>query len=112
MQSDWPGNVRELQNYIERIMAMTSGPVLQPKPLPRDLEARAPRMSLGRSKKLTDMLGNMERRLIRESLDRCGGNQSRAARELGLSEQSLRYRLRRYAISRTRQKRRIRKKRR
>jgi DNA-binding NtrC family response regulator len=28
MQSDWPGNVRELQNYIERVMAMTPGPVL------------------------------------------------------------------------------------
>ena len=112
MQSDWPGNVRELQNYIERIMAMTSGPLLQPKPLPRDLEARAPRMSLGRSKKLTDMLGNMERRLIREALERGGGNQSRAARELGLTEQSLRYRLRRYSIAQTRKNQRIRRKRR
>ena len=32
MQSDWPGNVRELQNYIERVMAMNPGNLLEPEP--------------------------------------------------------------------------------
>src|SRR5262249_54556710 len=41
MLSDWPGNVRELENYIERLMAMTPGNVLEPSPPPRDLQARA-----------------------------------------------------------------------
>ena len=41
MQSDWPGNVRELQNYIERVMAMTPGKLLQPNPMPPDLERRS-----------------------------------------------------------------------
>ena len=94
MQSDWPGNVRELQNYIERVMAMTPGRVLHPRPLPRDLEGRPPRPRLGRGRRLVDLVADLERRLIREALERCGGNQSRAARELGMTEQSLRYRLR------------------
>jgi len=93
MQSDWPGNVRELQNYIERVMAMTPGGVLRPDPLPRDLEGRGSRLRIGRGRKLADVLADVERRLVREALDRNGGNRSRAARELGLKEQTLRYRL-------------------
>ena len=112
MQSDWPGNVRELQNYVERIMAMTPGHVLYPNPLPRDLVARTPRMRLSRGRRLVDLVADLERRLIRESLDRCGGNQSRAARELGLTEQSMRYRLKRYALARSRRNLRLRRKRR
>jgi DNA-binding NtrC family response regulator len=112
MQSEWPGNVRELQNYIERIMAMTPGHVLHPNPLPRDLDARAPRLRMERGRRLSDLVADLERRLIRESLERCGGNQSRAARELGLTEQSMRYRLKRYAMTRSRRNLRIRKKRR
>ena len=77
MQSDWPGNVRELQNYIERIMAMTPGRVLRPNPLPRDLEGRSGRPRLGRGQRLTDLLGELEHRLVREALERCSGNQSR-----------------------------------
>ncbi len=112
MQSDWPGNVRELQNYVERIMAMTAGHVLYPSPLPRDLVARAPRMRVSRGRRLVDLVADMERRLIREALERCAGNQSRAARELGLTEQSMRYRLKRYALARSRRNLRVRKKRR
>jgi len=112
MQSDWPGNVRELQNYIERVMAMTPGRVLHPRPLPRDLEDRPLRPRLGRGRRMADLVADLERQLIRESLERCGGNQSRAARELGMTEQSLRYRLRRYQDVQARAPRRPRKKRR
>jgi Nif-specific regulatory protein len=112
MQSDWPGNVRELQNYIERVMALTSGSVLRPDPLPRDVEARSSRLRLGRGRHLSDVVGEVERRLIREALDRSGGNQSRAARSLGLNEQTLRYRLRKYGGEIVRENRRTRQKRR
>jgi Nif-specific regulatory protein len=106
MQSDWPGNVRELQNYLERVMAMTPGRVLRPNPLPRDLESRSGTPRLGRGKRLLDLLRDLERRLVREALERSSGNQSGAARELGLTEQSLRYRLRRYAETGSRRNRR------
>jgi Nif-specific regulatory protein len=112
MQSDWPGNVRELQNYVERIMALTPGPVLRPDPMPRDLEQRGARIRIGRGRRLADVVEEVEVRLIREALDRSGGNQSLAARTLGLNEQSLRYRLRKYAAVYGREKRRTRQKRR
>jgi DNA-binding NtrC family response regulator len=112
MQSDWPGNVRELRNYIERVMAMTPGRVLQPIPLPPDLQGRSPRARMARGQRLPEAVADLERRLVDETLERCGGNQSRAARELGITEQSLRYRLRKYAIAGVRHSRRPRKKRR
>jgi len=97
MRSDWPGNVRELQNYVERLMAMTPGNVLHPSPLPDDLQQRAldgQRAEPGGS--LRERVEALERRQVLEALERHRGNQSRAARELGLTEQSLRYRLRKY----------------
>jgi Nif-specific regulatory protein len=112
MQSDWPGNVRELQNYIERLMAMTPGRMLYPNPLPRDLEARPPRLRIERGRRLPDVVADLERRLVREALERSDGNQSRAARELGMTEQSLRYRLRKFEGPGGRHSRRDRKKRR
>ena len=98
MQSDWPGNVRELQNYIERILAMSPGPVLYPDPPPRDLEARAgaPRVAHGR--KLSEVVAKLERKLVSEAIDRAHGNQSLAARELGMTEQSIRYKIRKYGL--------------
>src|SRR5207344_2712410 len=68
MQSDWPGNVRELQNYIERIMAMTPGPVLRPEPPPRDLERRGDALRQVRGKRLPDARHEVQIRMIREAL--------------------------------------------
>jgi transcriptional regulator with GAF, ATPase, and Fis domain len=96
MQSDWPGNVRELQNYIERITAMTPGAVLHPVPPPRDLERGATTPQATTPGRLREKVAEFERREILEALRRAGGNKSRAARELGLTEQALRYRMRRF----------------
>jgi transcriptional regulator with GAF, ATPase, and Fis domain len=54
------------------------------------------------------MVQDLEQRMIHEALSRSGGNQSIAARELGLTEQSMRYRLRKYALASSRRKSRIR----
>ena len=98
MQSDWPGNVRELQNYVERILAMSPGPVLYPDPLPHDLEGRGTMPRLGHGRKLSDVVSRLERKLVGEALERAHGNQSLAARELGMTEQSIRYKLRKYGL--------------
>ena len=98
MQSDWPGNVRELQNYTERVMAMNFGPVLRPDPLPRDLQERPGVPRLARVRGLPATVEEIERRMVTEALQKAGGNQSEAARKLGLTEQSLRYRLRKYGL--------------
>jgi DNA-binding NtrC family response regulator len=97
MQSEWPGNVRELENYIERVMALNQGDMLRPEPPPPDL-ARHRTMVSTRGKKLLDVIGKLERRMVRDALERARGNQSIAARELGLTEQSMRYRLRKYGL--------------
>jgi len=99
MQSDWPGNVRGLQNYIERVLAMSPGPVLYPDPRPQDLEARGSALRLAHGRKLSDTLAKVERKLVTEALERAHGNQSLAARELGMSEQSIRYKIRKYGLS-------------
>jgi Nif-specific regulatory protein len=109
MQCDWHGNVRELQNYIERLMAMTPGKVLHPQPLPQELLDR-PRRARGR--RLPDKVRELEIDEIRAALERAEGNQTRAARDLGIPEQSLRYRLRKYGLVPARPGRRVRRKRR
>jgi DNA-binding protein Fis len=55
---------------------------------------------------------DLEARMLREALDRADGNQSRAARELGLTEQSLRRRLAKFGLGRIRRDRRVRRNRR
>jgi transcriptional regulator with GAF, ATPase, and Fis domain len=111
MQSDWPGNVRELQNYVERVLARTVGNVLFPDPLPFDLQKGAAIPFLG-PRRLPDAIAELERRMVREAVDRHEGNQSGAARELDISEQALRYKLRKYSLPSARENLRTRKKRR
>jgi DNA-binding NtrC family response regulator len=109
MQSDWPGNVRELQNYIERVLAMNTGTVLRPDPLPRDLQDRG-MIRPSRGRPLADTVDDVERRMVVDALKKTDGNQSQAARLLGLTEQSLRYRIRKYGMGGARQNRRVRRK--
>jgi len=107
-QSDWPGNVRELQNYMERLLAMQSKPMLEPIPLPRDLGERVDSVRLSEGLGLLAAVESLERKLLLDALERANGNQSLAARELGMTEQSLRYRLRKYALSSVRTRRNLR----
>jgi Nif-specific regulatory protein len=98
MRSDWPGNVRELRNYIERMLAMSPGNYLRPDPPPRDLERHVLDGRLLGSRKLTDAVSEVEQRALITALERAGGNQSEAGRQLGLTEQSVRYRIRKYGL--------------
>ena len=77
----------------ERVMAMTPGRVLHPHPMPRDLESKPGRTKPTRGRKLRDHFVELEREIIHEALERAAGNKSKAARELGMAEQTLRYRL-------------------
>ncbi len=108
MQSDWPGNVRELQNYIARIIAMTPEGDLHADPPPRDMEEARDQLPLDHQRHLIDLVEELERRMIQKALDDAMGNQSVAARALGLTEQSLRYRLRKYGVNQPRRNQRTR----
>jgi transcriptional regulator with PAS, ATPase and Fis domain len=94
MQRDWPGNVRELENHVERVMTKTEHDVLHAE----SDASRRQRNPLPGHRKLADQVQALERRLLVEALRRCSGNQSRAARELGLTEPTLRNKLAKYAI--------------
>ncbi len=108
IQSDWPGNVRELEHYMERLLAMTPGEVLRPDPPPRDLAEGPDTTASDSTRRLIEAVELLEVRLIREALDEAEGNQSLAARTLGVPETTLRYRLRKYARHFSRENRRTR----
>jgi transcriptional regulator with PAS, ATPase and Fis domain len=90
---DWPGNVRELEHEVRRLVSLCpegqpfeSG-MLSPHILAPPAVAPAEEPSLGLS--LEAHVERLERRLIREALERSGGNRSEAARLLGISRNGL-----------------------
>ncbi|NJD11736.1 MAG: sigma-54-dependent Fis family transcriptional regulator, partial [Gemmatimonadetes bacterium] len=98
----WPGNVRELENTIERGMVLTDGPRLTPADLPPHI--REPIPALEDAILPDDELSvkkhgaALEKRLIRQALERTGGNKTRAAELLELSSRALLYKVREYGL--------------
>jgi len=107
----WPGNVRELENVVRRAMLLAHGALrIAPEHIVFDSPARlvsapviggldvaamtaAPLDPADGDRKLSSIVQHSEARAIIETLEACGGNRLRAARELGISERTLRYRL-------------------
>ncbi len=99
----WPGNVRELRNVIERAFILHAGAEeLRPEHLSPELRGAAIAAAARRPEKPVAVpqdglvLEDAERKLIQEALERSSGNQSRAARLLGISRDTLRYRLKKH----------------
>ena len=102
----WPGNIRELQNVIERWAILCESDLismdeswLPREPPPEDLRSDSPDADSFNLRKHVDQL---ERRLISRTMEAVGGNQSEAARRLGVSRGSLIERLKRYESERSR----------
>jgi two-component system response regulator PilR (NtrC family) len=94
---EFPGNVRELENVIERAVALSSGIVIGPTDLP---EVRAAKVAAETAPDLPAdgidldrLLSDYERGWVLRALEQSGGVRKRAARLLGISFRSLRYRL-------------------
>ena len=94
----WPGNVRELQSAIEYAYVLANGNVIEPEHLPHKLE-KAP---LSVSHELKPDMGLSEREMLIEALKRARGNQSEAARLLGVSRVTVWKRMKKHGISLTR----------
>src|SRR5882762_8066183 len=96
----WPGNIRELQNVIERWVIVSDTEVLSTDEswLPRETVQTGAGASaqLDRKLSLRDHVEAVERKLIGRVMTAVGGNQSEAARRLGLSRGSLIERLKKY----------------
>jgi two-component system response regulator PilR (NtrC family) len=98
----FPGNVRELENILERAMALSSGEFIEADDLlldPSDMgEASPATPSTPGGADLQEYLDQVERHVIEEALEKSGGNRTAAARALGVTFRSLRYRLERLGI--------------
>jgi two-component system NtrC family response regulator len=88
----WTGNVRELQNIVQVAAALTAGEVIDLEHL--DLPYPSTPSTMGFHEKVEDY----QKRLILEALAATGGNQSAAARRLGISRQALSYQIRKLGI--------------
>ncbi|HEU4727802.1 MAG TPA: sigma 54-interacting transcriptional regulator, partial [Kofleriaceae bacterium] len=102
----WPGNIRELRHVIERAVLLAGTSPITPAHLPvgkvqsgERWRSAPPADPEARARQLDD---SEDRRQIIEVLTACGGNQSRAAKQLGISRGALIRRLERYGIVRPR----------
>jgi PAS domain S-box-containing protein len=101
MRYHWPGNVRELQNVMERLMILSKGNRIEVSDLPGYLVGSAGTKSLqGESVRsfaggisLEDSVHEVERDLMLKALQKCGNNKTQAARLLGLTRSTFRYKL-------------------
>ena len=88
----WPGNVRELENAVERgVILARSGSITK-----QDLSLGLPLSEGGSGEKGT--LKELQRHHILSALERHGGNQAKAARELGIGRNTLWRRLKEYGL--------------
>ena len=93
----WPGNVRELEHVIGRACMLADGTMLDVEDLPENLVQTQTRPDP--SGDSTSVLETQERQLVEDALRASGGNQSEAARRLGIGRDALRYKMKRYELS-------------
>jgi two-component system, NtrC family, response regulator AtoC len=84
----WPGNVRQLENVVERAVALNTSGVFDLEDIPEEIQEPAGEVRPGGSRPWLT-LEQMEERYIREVLDACEGNVSRAAEILGIDRRTL-----------------------
>lgn len=93
----WPGNIRELKNCIERAVILAREPVIGLDLLPERLRQKISLPS-GCQLPVGLPLSEVERELIRQTLEHTEGHRKRAAEILGISERDLYYKLKKYQL--------------
>jgi two-component system response regulator PilR (NtrC family) len=103
----WPGNVRELENVVERVVAMETGESIALAALPdfvREDRTAATEAAANvpdippEGVKLEEMVEGYEKELILKALALAGNRKGEAAKLLGLSARSFRYRLEKHGL--------------
>jgi two-component system response regulator AtoC len=99
---DWQGNIRELKNVIERIVVLESVETITPEHLPTALTGR-PFVERRKSTRYIlpetgISLEELERDLIEQALKRTDNNQTKAAKLLKISYDSLRYQIKKFGL--------------
>jgi two-component system, NtrC family, response regulator PilR len=95
----FPGNVRELENVLERALALSDGHSIEPVDLLLEQAAKSREDSASGDTPLPDYLENIEKKAILDALEKTGNNKTAAAKLLGVSFRTLRYRLDRLGLS-------------
>lgn len=106
IQYDWPGNIRELKNIMERMVVLSNDSELRLQNVPEDIRhaAKNTEPGLQEIKALlpvsdSSLLTDMEKEMIRNTLQQVRGNKSKAAKKLGISRRTLYRKLTQYNIS-------------
>ena len=94
----FPGNIRELENMMERAVTLAAGELITLEDLPDAISGLSPSATPTAvlpdgGCKLDEVLAETERRLLEQALARAGGRRTAAAKLLGISFRSIRYRL-------------------
>jgi two-component system response regulator PilR (NtrC family) len=101
----FPGNVRELENVVERAVALATSSVIGLGDLPKEVGGAASQTAPSLVElpeegcDLDAVVGEVERRLILQALDRTGGVRVAAAKLLGVTQRSLRYRMQKLGLA-------------
>jgi transcriptional regulator with PAS, ATPase and Fis domain len=99
----WPGNIRELRNLCERLSILLAGRTIEPENLPFEFTAK----SIGNTPSASDFtlpetglkLDTLEADLIHQALIRTKGNRSKSAKLLGISRDTLLYRMQKHGFA-------------
>ncbi|HET7374818.1 MAG TPA: sigma-54 dependent transcriptional regulator [Gemmatimonadaceae bacterium] len=99
----WPGNVRELRNVLERVLLLEDGDAITLSQLPAEIGGQGATNGNGHAPTFVLPasgvdLETLEREFLCQALERTAGNKTSAARLLGLSRDTMRYRLEKYGI--------------
>src|SRR5256885_165377 len=95
----WPGNVRELSHVIERAVLWSRGATLDVEHLSLTRPVAASDHGDAAQPADTTTLPQREKTMIEQALREAGGNQTKAAQRLGISRDTLRYRLKKFGLS-------------
>lgn len=100
---EWPGNVRELENVIERSVLISGGEIILPEHLYLEgsylesLKSRQPATTVSKAFTPRDItLKEMEKGFILETLEKAGGNKTKASKILGISVRTIRNKVNEY----------------
>jgi DNA-binding NtrC family response regulator len=98
----WPGNIRELRNLCERMVILHHGKTLTLEHLPPEFDTTTATEAIPTGNFSLPpnglSLDELEREMISQALDRTQGNRSHAARLLGLTRDTLLYRIKKHAL--------------